>query len=75
MKKGVSFLVSGSVEPKSLIERGTIIGIVTADKISKPAKKLLDAAGITWAENVSEADFIEDSERHQSVITEESSIS
>lgn len=52
-------------DARSIIEKGTIIGIVTAAKISKPAKKLLDEAGITWAENVSEADFIEDSEREE----------
>ncbi|MCU0541706.1 MAG: hypothetical protein MUE44_05880 [Oscillatoriaceae cyanobacterium Prado104] len=50
------YLDSG--DAKQIIEKGTIIGIVTTGKISKPAKKLLDEANIAWAENVSREDFI-----------------
>ncbi|MGL5059690.1 MAG: hypothetical protein ACRC62_06880 [Microcoleus sp.] len=50
------YLDSG--DAKRIIEKGTIIGIVTTGKISQPAKKLLDAANIAWAENVSKEDFI-----------------
>jgi hypothetical protein len=47
-------------DARSLIEKGTIAGLVTTAKISKPAKKLLDEAGIAWAENVSKEHFLED---------------
>ena len=57
------YLDSG--DARSLIEKGTIIGIVTTERISKPAKKLLDEAEIAWAENVSKEDFLEDGEENQ----------
>lgn len=57
------YLDSG--DARSLIEKGTIIGLVTTERISKPAKKLLDEAEIAWAENVSKEDFLEDGEEHQ----------
>ncbi|MEL6249846.1 MAG: hypothetical protein AAFY78_03185 [Cyanobacteria bacterium J06648_16] len=44
-----------SGDAKAFIEKGAIIAVVTTDKISKPAKQLLDAANIAWAEKVSEA--------------------
>jgi|GEM_PF-3752960 len=42
---------------KAMMQKGTIVGLVTAGKISKPAKKLLDEANIAWAEKVSRQDF------------------
>jgi hypothetical protein len=50
------YLDSG--DARSIIKKGTIIGIVTTDKISKPAKQLFDEANIAWAENVSKEDFL-----------------
>jgi ATP:corrinoid adenosyltransferase len=49
------YVDSGDV--KKIIAKKTVIGVVTTGKISKPAKKLLDEAGIAWAENVSKEDF------------------
>lgn len=46
-----------SGDAKKIIYKRNIIGVVTTGKISKPAKKLLDEAGIAWAENVSKEDF------------------
>lgn len=39
---------------KKLIQKETIIGVVTTGKITKPAKKLLDESGIVWVEEFSE---------------------
>jgi hypothetical protein len=54
-----------SGDARAIIEKGTIIGLVTTAKISKPAKKLLDTAGIAWAENISKEDFLEEVEKEE----------
>ncbi len=40
-------------DARDLIAKGSILGLITANRISKPAKQLLDASGIAWAEQVS----------------------
>ena len=44
-------------DAKEIINKKTIIAVVCTEKISKPAKKLLDEAGIAWAENIKKEDF------------------
>lgn len=43
---------------KILVEKG-VIGLITTGKISGPAKEILNANNIAWAENVSEKTFKE----------------
>ena len=43
---------------RQIIEKRTVIGVLTTGKISTPAKKLFDAANIVWAENISENHFM-----------------
>ena len=42
----------------SLIEKGTISAVITTGTISSNAKKLFDNAGIAWAENIPESEFV-----------------
>jgi RecB family endonuclease NucS len=46
-------------DARKIIKKGTVIGLLTTGKISDNAKKLLDDAGITWAENIPEKEFME----------------
>ncbi len=39
---------------QQIIDKRTVIGILSTGKISTPAKKRFDRAGIAWAENISE---------------------
>jgi hypothetical protein len=43
---------------KTIIHKGTVIGVVTTKTISEPAKKLFDNADIAWAENIPESAFM-----------------
>jgi hypothetical protein len=43
---------------QQIINKQTVIGVLTTGKISTPAKKLFDQAGIAWAENISEKHFM-----------------
>jgi hypothetical protein len=43
---------------QQIIDKKTVIGILSTGKISAPAKKLFDKAGIAWAENISEDTFM-----------------
>ncbi|MEM9542993.1 MAG: hypothetical protein AAGA60_26315 [Cyanobacteria bacterium P01_E01_bin.42] len=44
-------------DARKIIEKQTIVSVICTDKISKPAKKLFDEAGIVWAENVKKENF------------------
>lgn len=46
-------------EAKKLITKGTVVGVLTTGTISPDAKKLFDDAGIAWAENIPEREFME----------------
>jgi RecB family endonuclease NucS len=52
IKAGQSSICSGLAQ--KIIDKGGVIGLVAAGTITKPAKKLLDEAGIAWAEQVTE---------------------
>ena len=44
---------------QQIIEKHTVIGVLTTGKISTPAKKLFDEANIAWAENIPETRFMD----------------
>ncbi|MCF4968678.1 hypothetical protein [Nostoc sp. CMAA1605] len=44
---------------QKMVDKGTIVSILTTGKITKPAKDLFDHAGIAWAENIPEREFME----------------
>jgi len=44
---------------KAIISKGCVSGVLTTGRISDNAKKLLDQAGIAWAENIEERQFLE----------------
>ena len=44
---------------QKIIDKGTVVSILTTGKITKPAKALFDAADIGWAENIPESEFME----------------
>lgn len=46
-------------EVDDIINKGTVFGVVSSGKISKPGKERLSAAGIEYAENVPESEFME----------------
>ncbi|MCT7953815.1 hypothetical protein [Laspinema palackyanum] len=46
-------------EAQKIINKGTIIAVVTTGRISPNAKQLFDKAQIAWAENVPESEFME----------------
>ncbi len=41
-----------------IIDKRTVIGVVTTGKSSTPAKKMFDLCGIAWAENIAEEKFM-----------------
>lgn len=43
---------------QQIIDKRTVIGILTTGKISTPAKKRFDRAGIAWAEQIAEDRFM-----------------
>lgn len=43
---------------QQIIDKQTVIAILTTGKISAPAKKLFDEANIAWAENIAEKHFM-----------------
>jgi hypothetical protein len=43
---------------QSIIDKQTVIGLVCTGRISGPAKRLLDRAGIAWAEQIPEEDVL-----------------
>ncbi len=43
---------------ESLIQKGSITAVITTGIISASAKQLFDAAGIAWAENIPENEFM-----------------
>lgn len=49
----------GSALAQQMIDKGTIVGVLTTGRIYSPAKKLFDQAGIAWAENIPEKEFME----------------
>lgn len=46
-------------EVDDIINKQTVIAIISKDRISKPGKDKLDKAGMAYAENVSETEFME----------------
>jgi hypothetical protein len=44
---------------QTIIAKGCVSGVLTTGKISQRAKILLDQAGIAWAENIDERQFLE----------------
>jgi RecB family endonuclease NucS len=44
---------------QQIIDKKTVIGILTTGKISTSAKKLFEQAGIAWAEHISEKQFMD----------------
>lgn len=44
---------------KQIVDKGTVCAFLTTGKISGPAKEVFDEAGIAWAENVEERQFLE----------------
>ncbi len=46
-------------EVDDIINKETVIAIISTDRISKPGKDKLDKAGIAYAENVPETEFME----------------
>lgn len=53
-------------EAQKIINKGTIIAVLTTGRISPNAKKLLDKAQIAWAENVPESEFMESESQEES---------
>ena len=43
---------------QKIINKGSVIGVLTTKKISEPAKKLFDNAEIAWAENIPKSAFM-----------------
>lgn len=46
-------------EAQTIIDKKTVVAVITTGTISLSAKKLFDKAGIAWAENVPESEFRE----------------
>jgi hypothetical protein len=44
---------------QQIINKKVVIGVLTTGKISAPAKKLFDQAGIAWTENIAETQFMD----------------
>ncbi|MFM8296547.1 MAG: hypothetical protein ACKN9E_18655 [Microcystaceae cyanobacterium] len=44
---------------QKIIDKGSVIAILSTGRISQPAKDLFDQAGIEWVENVPEREFME----------------
>ncbi len=43
---------------QSIVDKQCVIGVVCAGRISAPAKRVFDRAGIAWAEDIPEAYFM-----------------
>ena len=43
---------------QQIIDKQTVVGVLTTGKISTPAKKRFDRAGIAWAEYLAEDRFM-----------------
>lgn len=43
---------------QKIIDKGTVVSVLTTGKISEPAKALFDAADIAWAQ-IRESEFME----------------
>ena len=46
-------------EARKIIDKQTVVAVITTGTISQSAKELFDQAGIAWAENVPETEFME----------------
>ncbi|MBD1882934.1 hypothetical protein [Microcoleus vaginatus] len=46
-------------EAQKIIDKQTVVGVITTGTISPKAKELFDQAGIAWAEKVPETEFRE----------------
>ena len=46
-------------EAQTIIDKKTVVAVITTGTISPKAKDLFDQAGIAWAENVPESEFRE----------------
>jgi len=46
-------------EAQKIIDKQTVVAVITTGTISQSAKELFDQAGIAWAENVPETEFME----------------
>lgn len=44
---------------QKIVNKGNVSGFLTTGKIYPEAKKLFDQAGIAWAENIPEREFME----------------
>ena len=44
---------------QKIVNKGNVSGFLTTGKISAGAKELFDQAGIAWAENIPEKEFME----------------
>ena len=43
---------------QSIVDKQCVIGVVCTGRISAPAKRVLDRAGIAWAEDIPETYFV-----------------
>ncbi|MCW6035697.1 hypothetical protein K4A83_05345 [Spirulina subsalsa FACHB-351] len=48
----------GSDIANKIVKKGTVSAVLTTGKIYKPAKDIFDQAGIAWAENIDERQFL-----------------
>lgn len=46
-------------QAQKIIDKGTVIAVLTTGTISQPAKDKFDEANIAWCEKVSEQEFME----------------
>jgi len=46
-------------EARKIIDKQTVVAVITTGTISQSAKELFDQAGIAWAEKVPESEFME----------------
>ncbi len=44
---------------QKIIDKRSVVSVLTTGNITKPAKALFDAADIAWAENIPESEFKE----------------
>ncbi|MBD2778962.1 hypothetical protein [Iningainema tapete] len=51
-------IIDGTLAQK-IIDKGTVVSVLTTGKITKQAKEKFDAANIAWAENIPEREFME----------------
>jgi hypothetical protein len=50
--------IDGTLAQK-IINKGSVIAVITTGKITKPAKDLFDKNDIAWAENIPEREFMD----------------